>query len=543
MKLFNIRQCLFLDSTHNSATQPLYDGCMQSPITLNFRNPFKSGQPKQGGNFLSRMLAPLRLKRSYQAAKQGRLTADWLSSGSDLNNELKSQLSIIRTRAREQEQNSNIARSYFRLCETHIVGPDGFTLSVQAKDSKGVLLIDNNAIVEADFKKWAKRGVCELTGKSSLRECERVSVRTTARDGECLIRMHDVSPTMKNPWGFVIELLDPARLDHLLNQDLSNGNRIRLGIELNKASTPVAYWLRKGERSGLAFSQDSGSHERVLANDMVHFFDLDRPEQLRGASWIASAMLTIHMIDAYKDSAVTAARAGAAKMGFIVGNDNKHATAESMDEDGQLYEHFEAGMIGQLNDGASFESFDPKYPHELYGEFLKENNRSIASGLGVSYHALTGDITDVNFSSIRSGTLEEREQWKVKQDSFSCAVMERIYLRWLVNAALVGRFSLVGATHNQFLELYSNHRWQGRRWSWVDPLKDIKAVVEAINSGLTSPERVAAEYGVDLYEVLEEISKFQKTLKEKDVNLPVYGKPTAGEETKPGEDEDKKDAA
>ena len=514
---------------------------MQSPIT--FRNPFKRSQPKQGGGFLSRMLAPLRLKRAYQAAKQDRLTADWLSSGADLNQELRSQLPTIRSRARELEQNSNIARSYLSLCETHIVGSAGFVLSVQAKNDKKELLADNNAIIEADFNKWSHRGVCELTGHWSLASCERISVRTAARDGECLIRMHDIAPTKKNPWGFVIELLDPARLDHLLNQDLSNGNRIRLGIELNKAGMPVAYWLRKGERSGYTFNQDSTSHERVLAKDIIHYFDADRPEQLRSASWMASAMLTTHMLDAYQDSAVTAARAGAAKMGFIVGNDNKHAVAESKDDDGQLYEHFEAGMIGQLNEGASFESFDPKYPHELYAEFLKSNNRSIAHGLGVSYHALTGDLTDVNFSSIRAGTLEERERWKVKQDSFACAVMERIYLRWLLNAALVGRYTLVNASHSQFLELYSNHRWQGRRWSWVDPLKDIKAVVEEINAGLTSPERVAAERGMDIYEVLEEIAKFQQALKDQDVDLPVYAKQMQGNQDKPVNEEDKKDAA
>lgn len=54
----------------------------------------------------------LNFKRLYKAASQDRLTADWLSTGGDLNQELESQLSIVRARARELEQNSNICRRY-----------------------------------------------------------------------------------------------------------------------------------------------------------------------------------------------------------------------------------------------------------------------------------------------------------------------------------------------------------------------------------------------------------------------------------------------
>ncbi|MDZ7804325.1 hypothetical protein [Thiohalophilus sp.] len=100
-------------------------------------------------------------------------------------------------------------------------------------------------------------------------------------------------------------------------------------------------------------------------------------------------------------------------------------------------------------------------------------------------HALTGDLSDVNFSSIRSGTLEERERWKVKQDDFAAAVCERTYLRWLNNAAFHGR---VGpGPQDMLLDRYSEHHFQGRRWSWVDPLKDVKAIVEALNAGLSIP--------------------------------------------------------
>lgn len=481
-----------------------------------------------------RRLRPFGLARAWKAAKKDRLTADWLSVGGDINQELKSQLATIRMRARELEQNSDLARSFFSLNETHIVGPDGFTLQVQGKKSNGKPDDEGNRRVEREYRRWSRRGVCEITGKYSEQSADRVNVRTTARDGECLVRMHDVRPTHRNPWGFVIELLDPARLDHMLNVDLKDGNRVRLGVELNRAGRPVAYWLKTGERSGWVYQRDK--HERVPAEDIIHWFEPDRPEQLRGVSWMASGMLDIHQLDQYREAAIVAARSGASKMGWVInkgGNGHAMDLADEVDDNGDLIEEMEPGLIGHLNGDYSFTGFDPKYPHENYEPFTKATKRDLAMGLGVSYHGLTGDLTDVNFSSIRSGTLEERERWKVKQDGYASTVKERIYLRWLINAVFHGRLG-GNVSQEEMISRYSEHRWQGRRWSWVDPKKDIETVILAINAGLTSPQRVAAEMGMDVDEVLNQIAEFQAMVETKKISFPVISvsKAEPGSQTK-----------
>lgn len=488
-------------------------------------------------------------KRLFKAAQQDRLTADWLSGGGDLNLELRSQLPIIRLRSRELEQNSCLARRFFALCQTHIVGPEGFVLQVQAENKSGKLDSRLNRRVETEFWRWGKRGVCELSGRFGIGAVERVLVRTLARDGELLLRLHDVKPSRINPWGFVVELLDPARLDHLLNVDLPGGNKIRLGVELNPSGRPVAYHLLSGERRGMSFLGMSRGdrHERVLAEDIIHHYESDQPEQLRGVPWMASAMLTVHQIGAYQEAAVVAARSGASKMGWYKrtggnGAGSLAALADGKDDNGDFIEEFTPGHLGVLPDDYDFVGFDPKYPHENYDPFVKANHRDIAVGLNVSYHALTGDLTDVNFSSIRSGTLEEREAWKVRQEEFAAAVMERIYLRWLGAAAFNGRFG--SANQEDIIIRASDHRWQGRRWSWVDPLKDIAAVVASINAGLTSPQRVAAEMGLDMEDLLDEIAAWQKMVTDKNVTFPIVasGKTAAGGKSNADAEESDKDA-
>ena len=42
---------------------------------------------------------------------------------------------------------------------------------------------------------------------------------------------------------------------------------------------------------------------------------------------------------------------------------------------------------------------------------------------------------------------------------------------------------------------FGKHLWQGRRWEWVDPLRDIEADIAAIGAELQSPQRMAAKLG------------------------------------------------
>jgi capsid protein len=53
------------------------------------------------------------------------------------------------------------------------------------------------------------------------------------------------------------------------------------------------------------------------------------------------------------------------------------------------------------------------------------------------------------------------------------------------------------------------HEWQGRRWSWVDPLKDIEAARLEIKTGIASPQMIAARNGVDVEDVIASIAAFE----------------------------------
>jgi hypothetical protein len=143
---------------------------------------------------------------------------------------------------------------------------------------------------------------------------------------------------------------------------------------------------------------------------------------------------------------------------------------------------------------------------------MKTRLRSIASGLGVTYHGLANDLEGVNFSSIRSGTLEERDAWMVLQNWFAESFMRPVYRGWLLHALTQGRLAFPSGSvlPIQKFDKFAEHTWLGRRWGWVDPLKDIEASRLAIKSGIASPQMIAAQAGVDVEDVIQAIADFEQ---------------------------------
>ncbi|MEW5708772.1 MAG: phage portal protein [Pseudomonadota bacterium] len=189
---------------------------------------------------------------------------------------------------------------------------------------------------------------------------------------------------------------------------------------------------------------------------------------------------------------------------------------------GRTVENLDPGTFGVLPKGYQFQSFDPDYPHAQYEMFVKACLRGIASGLNVAYTALANDLQGVNFSSIRAGVLEERDQWMLLQHWFAEAFLTPVFEEWLALALLSGeiRTPSGAALPAAKLDKFRPHAWQGRRWAWVDPVKDIEASIRAIQAGLADPYTVAAQMGLDLEEVVASLAQANRLAE--GAGLPPY---------------------
>ena len=485
------------------------------------------------------------IKRAWQAAEITTLLQSWVTSPRPVDHDIRTGLKIIRTRARDAAQNSDHARQFLGLVKANVVGRKGVSLQAKNKQRNGKLAQRVNEAVEQWWKAWNRRGACDVTGKLSGVDLQRMVIETVARDGECIVRY-------VNYWGndhaFAVQIIDPEALDVDYNADLPSGNLVRMGVEMDDWRRPVAYHLR-GEPGPNRPSYQSAERARVPADEIAHLYLPEWVWQTRGVPWMATALHRIKMLSGYEDAAVTAARAGAAKMGFYKPSEEVMPTSQyntgERQADGSLAQEMDAGQLEVLPPGYDFQGWDPTYPHTDYADFIKAVLRSIAAGLGVSYNALASDLEGVNYSSLRSGALQERDLWMMLQDWFIEAFLQPLFDRWLYVQLALGR--LTEFTGSQYtperIGALERVTWQARRWPWVDPLKDMQANREAIDLRVTSISRIIREQGEDPEEVWQELANDREMLAslglEQTAPSASAAKQSEQEEPANGEDEDR----
>ena len=460
-------------------------------------NPFKKSKPVRK--------QPAR--RQYSAAKIDRLTSSWTTTQQSINKDLEAGGKLLRTRARDLTINNDYARKYMQMVVSNVVGSKGINLQVKSKTSKGKLNVKANRQVEQGWKEWMMARNCAWDGRLNFVEMQRLFIESAARDGEVLVRL--ISDDSK--FGFKMQFLDINRLDENLNKDLGNGALIRMGIESDVTGRPVAYHIAKTLDTVLTMGV---LFERVPASNIIHAFIGERPEQIRGATWLASAMSRMQMLGAYEEAELVAARVGASSMGFFTSEAGDSFVGEE-DDEGNLIREAEPGIFEQLPAGTSFTAFDPTHPTSAFKDFNKAILRGISSGLGVAYNSLSSDLEGVSYSSIRSGTIEERDQWRVKQNWMIAHFMQPIYEKWL-------SFQLLTNTLGQDMTMFDalmDIRWQAKSWNWVDPLKDIQANIAAINAGIKTSSEVIAEQGGDIEDIYDQLAYEQELAKEKGLFL------------------------
>lgn len=481
--------------------------------------------------------------RRFNAATVDRLTAGWLATKNSLDHDLRSGLDRIRQRSRELFANNEYAIKFGRMVSNNVVGPEGFTLQSRPTDPDGSVDRIAAQAIERAWWRWMRPGHCEVTGRMGFVDLCRLGMLSLARDGELLWRK--VRGAQVGEFGFQLQAIDVDRLDTEHNVPaVGNGNAIIMGVEVNRFGRPVAYHLYTHHPSD---AHTSRRRERVPAADIVHAFIAHGESQTRGLPWMHAAMRRMKDFDGYREAAVIAARVGAAKMGIWETPDGQPPGEDALQTlDNQLasglltleqYQQHRAAITeanryvttaepGQFDfapPGFKLHTYDPTYPHDQFDAFCKEALRGISSGLGVAYNSLANDLEGVNFSSIRSGVLEERDGWMAIQNWFATNVLTPIFEEWLELALLRERITLPSgrplplARYDKFAE----HVWQPRRWGWVDPKKDIEASVLAIDNHLASPQQIAAQQGRDIEDVLDDIAAYRAMLAARNLQPPA----------------------
>lgn len=318
------------------------------------------------------------------------------------------------------------------------------------------------------------------------------TARALVRDGEAFV--HLIVPS-DGP--LRAKLIASDQVDPTLTRDLGNGGRIVAGVEFDAEDRIVAYHvLREAPGSPFAFF---GEPVRVPAVDMLHIFDPLFPGQVRGLTWLAPVLLRLRDRDEASDALLMQLKVAAMMTGFIRDPDGSLAEMMGAESNGALNLSLEPAMMRILPPNADVTFSNPGAGLAQTAEFLRAIDRDIATGMGLTFEMLTGDLGEANYSSARVGLLDFRRRAEMLQRNLiEAGFLRPLWRRWIEVQGLAG------AIPPDAMADHLAVRFVPPGWAWVDPQNEVAADVAAINAGLKSREEVVAGRGRDIDELDEE---------------------------------------
>lgn len=347
---------------------------------------------------------------------------------------------------------------------------------------------DRRRLVDELFAAWAEG--CDACGRTTLAGQQQVICRGLVEAGESFVRL---VPGDGPAVPFRLQVRDPAQIDANSHADRGNGIRVRAGIEFDAHGRRTAYHVLP-DPPGEPFAT-SLQPVRVDAADVCHIYEPLAPGQVRGISWLAPVLLKLRDLDAYSDAQLLRQKIGALHAALLYSPDGSAGPYAGEQTGSALESGLEPGTIKVLPSGFDVKFSDPPELGQEYDAFQRWCLREIASGLGLPFELLTGDLSAVNYSSIRAGLVEFRRRVDTLRNQVLVPLLlAPVWRRFIDIAVLTGTLPADDPDIGRV-------GWIAPPWRWVDPLKDAEAEIMAINAGLRSRAEIVAEHGRDIEQV------------------------------------------
>ena len=445
------------------------------------------------------------VRRSFRAARPDRLAGGvgvfQPTPRADLSREIRGLIG----HARHAAHNFDLARSYEMLVRRHVIGPAGIRLVSIAQDGPNRPDRMARQVIESEWEAWGQMGRPTLCGRLSWWGVECQVATAIAREGGCLVRIWRGRQYGRH--GFMVEPIALDQLDLDLSGSFHSGGWVENGIEFTPEGRIAAFHL---------WNINPGDHHRggrrarirVPAQDVIQVLVPEEIGQALGIPRTATALRLMNLGERFQESAMTAANYGAANMVFFTQQDTGGQISGGADAEVPI-DDMEGGTMAMLPPGVTPVPHSPHYPEAAIEPFMRHMHTTIAAGVGVAAETLTADLSRANFSSLRAGKGEERDEWRMLQRAVYEALHHRVFMAWLPCAMLAGAVPLPMSK----LDKFSAARWRPRGWPSVNPRDDASANETDYRLGLRSLTEIAAERGRDFDEVCAERAAELETMK------------------------------
>jgi lambda family phage portal protein len=420
--------------------------------------------------------------RGYEGAAHGRRVDGWFTRSTSANAEL--QRSLVKLRDRHRDLVRNVPW-IFRAKAAVVSITIGFGITSR---------IVGNKTTQKRWNGWAGTTKCDADGRHNWYGLQALVWGAVVESGECIVRRRWRSASKKLAVPMQVQVLEADYLDHSKTVMLEGGYIIQ-GVEFNDDGERIAYWLfdqHPGELLGTV-----AVSKRVPAKDVLHIFRQDRPGQVRGVPWGAPIIITTRDLDELEDAFLMHEKISNAQQGWVRDIADVPTPANAPKE--SLSEAFEPGRIDVLPPGKDIVFNNPPIGRDI-SPVQRSYLLRIAAAYGITYAALTGDLTKVNFSSGRMGNIDMARN--VEQWQWNTIVPQ------LLDPVITWFGEALAMTGMAVSDLAAEHGMPRREM--INPVAEVEAYKEAIRTGLMPLSAAHRELGEDTDRVLDEYAETNK---------------------------------
>lgn len=436
--------------------------------------------------FFSRFIKPK--QRKYEAAAKTKRTSGWYARGGDANQNIKGDLKTLRQRSRDLRRNNPLAKRAIEVTTNGIVG-----IGIQTRFTG-----QSKEDLQKLWKEWAESTRCDYEGRHNLAGIQRIIMDAVQESGEVLIRRRFINDKQ---FPIQYQILESDFLDTtMIDGRSTNGNLVIQGIEFDDNGKRVGYHLYD-IHPGSSIASLKTKSEFIPAEDILHIFRQERPGQVRGVPWSSANMMRLKDLDDMQDAQLMRQKIASLFTAFV---QDISADVEC-DDTSDFGENMEPGIIEELPPGKTVTFASPPSV-ENYKEFVSVEQHSLAAGYGLSYEALTGDLSEVNFSSARMGWLEMQRNF----ETWRSMLMVMQFLKPAVNDFK----KMLDITGQQYSDDTGANHIPPRR-EMIDPTKEVPATISKIRAGLSTLSHEIAATGEDPEQVINEWAEDQQKTDEK----------------------------
>jgi lambda family phage portal protein len=452
-------------------------------------------------------------QREHRADYQGTSPSDFrrtrhaLGGGADAHYYNESRWLQMMEYARDMDRNDWAVGAIGDRLTDNIVR-DGFDPEPQTGDT------EMDDYLYAKHRRWADDPrQCDAAGKRTFGLMQRHVFRSRIIDGDCF----GVNITASDdPKYGRIQLLE----GHLCRTPTFNRNKgLVQGIELDDQCEPLNYYFLRRRENPLSRTILKGELRQVAAFDqdgtqvVYHVAKPHRLSMTRGITALHGAFDETQILTDI-GFAELIRRKIAASIGLSIETDKASTYSADTalgDRTGvdrpngytDLIEEMAPGLILRLRPGQTAKTLGSNnIPGEGYVQHFKLTLQSIGAVVGLPLILILLDAAETNFSGWRGAMDQAKIGFVCEQYLQEVTFCRPAYVgnvrRWIRDDPEVrAAYAKVG-------DKIFAHGWHYPGWPYVQPLQDAQAAMVRVNTGQSSPRRIAAGNGEDFEEIATE---------------------------------------